>query len=266
MFNDRWVPLRFVVANTLGLILVLAVNALANILPINGFNTGEISDMYPNLFTPSGVTFSIWGVIYIFLILFVLYNQPWIGKKSDKKIVENIRWYFLLSCLLNGGWIVLWHYLYIEWSFVVMVALLLVLLRIFYIVHRNIYSDPNNQLFVQIPFSIYTGWITVATIANATALLVHVQWNGFGWDQSLWTLVMMIVATALMGTVVWRFRDGVYGLVLIWTLAGIGWKHVDVYAWAYPQVVIGAVACGIMMVVIIGVVALNERKKAKRWF
>lgn len=266
MFNDRLVPLPLKVANTLGLILVLAANALANILPINGLNTGEVSDFYPNLFTPAGVTFSIWGIIYFFLILFVVYNYNVVGKKSDKKIMESIGWYFFISCILNVAWLLLWHYLYIGYSLIVMVLLLLVLLRIYFTVHGNMYSDPNNRIFVRVPFSIYAGWITVATIANVTAFLVHLQWSGWGLPPQIWTLIMMAVATAIMSLVVYRFHDAVYGLVLIWTLAGIGWKHLEVFAMEYPFVVYGSVVFGLLMIGTIIASEWTRRKRERRLF
>lgn len=260
MFYDDKVPVLLKVSNTLGLLLVLTVNALANILPINGLGTGEVSDSFPNLFAPAGITFSIWGVIYFFLILYVLYQYSFIRRKTDKKIVEIIGWYFFISCVLNAGWIVLWHYLLIEWTMVVMLALLVVLLRIFQLVHWNTFTDPGNHWFVRIPFSIYTGWITVATIANATALLVHLKWSGWGLSQQIWTLIMMVVATVLMGFVVWRYKSGAYGLVLIWTLFGIWWKHTQVFQMEYPWI---ANAALILMAVMVGVIILTYRNKEK---
>lgn len=180
MFNNRRVPTSLKIANSLALILVLVVNGLANILPINGLNTGQVSGFYPNLFTPAAVTFSIWGVIYFFLFLFVLYNFNLVGRKSDKSVVENIGWYFFISCLLNAGWILLWHYLAIGASLAVMILLLLVLLRMFHLAYSMESLDPNNYWFVRLPFSVYAGWITVATVANTTAWLVHMQWSGWG--------------------------------------------------------------------------------------
>lgn len=260
MFHDDKVPVFLKIANTMGLLLVLVVNALANILPINGLGTGEVSDLYPNLFAPAGITFSIWGVIYFFLILYVSYQYRFVRKKTDKKIVELIGWYFFASCLLNAGWIVLWHYLLIEWSMVVMVALLVVLMRIFHLVHWNTFADSVNHWFVRIPFSIYAGWTTVATIANATALLVHLQWSGWGVSQQIWTLIMMVVATALMGFVVWRYKNPTYGLVLIWTLFGIWWKHKQVYEMEYPWIFYGAL---ILMAVMAVLIFLSYRGKEK---
>ncbi|MBF7096404.1 tryptophan-rich sensory protein [Alkalibacter mobilis] len=265
MFNDRIVPAKLKAANTLGLILVLVVNALANILPINGFNTGEISDFYPNLFTPSGYVFSIWGLIYFFLIVFVVYGYDFFGRKSDKKVVENIGWLFLISCVLNAAWLVLWHYLYVEYSLVVMILLLLVLLLIYDKIHSNIFADPNNKFFVGIPFSLYTGWITVATIANVTALLVHLEWSGFGLSEELWTILILMVATFIIGTFVVQKNDIVYGAVYIWTLSGIIYKHQFQFEFAYPGVVVASYA-SVAVIFVLFLLNIRKRKKIKSRF
>lgn len=263
MLSNRRVPRSLKIANTLGLILVLAVNALANILPINGLETGEISEFYPNLFTPAAITFSIWGVIYFFLLLFVMYNFDFIGKKSDKRVVESIGWYFFISCVLNAGWIILWHYLAIGASLIVMVMLLLVMLRIFHVAYRTESTDPNNRFFVRIPFSIYAGWITVATIANATAYLVHLQWGGWGISDAVWTLFMLAVATILVGITVLRYGSGSYGVVLIWTLAGIAWKHWTFFQMQYPSILIGCALCSLAIVLIIALMYATGREKSQ---
>lgn len=262
MFSNRRVPRSLKIANVMGLILVLVVNGLANLLPINGLGTGEISEFYPNLFTPAAVTFSIWGVIYFFLLLFVMYNFDFLGKKSDKRVVENVGWYFFISCILNAVWIVLWHYLAIGASLAVMGVLLLVMLRIFHVAHRTESSDPNNRFFVCIPFSIYAGWITVATVANATAFLVHLQWNGWGISDEVWVLLMLAVATILMGITVLRYGSAPYGLVLVWTLAGIAWKHWTVFEMQYPMILIGCALCSVAIILIIVFMYGTGRQKS----
>jgi translocator protein len=194
----------------------LLVNALANILPINNLNTGQVSALYPSLFTPAGVTFSFWSVIYFLLFGFVIFS--WI-KKNDQLINAVLPW-FILSCIFNITWILVWHFLYIGTSVCIMVFLLLTLIRIFHLI-EEVREGTLYMLFVTVSFTIYLAWICVATIANISAFLVAVQWNAFAISEEIWTFFMMGIAT-LLGIVI-LFRNGKleFALVIIWALAGI---------------------------------------------
>ena len=110
------------IINTLGLILALVLNGLANALPINGKTTGELSDAYPNLFVPTGFTFAIWGVIYLTLFVFIVYQliQAFSKGGNAQDFLPKISWFFLLSCIANASWIVAWHYQYLIVSLVIM--------------------------------------------------------------------------------------------------------------------------------------------------
>jgi translocator protein len=121
-------------------IFMIMINVLANTLPINGYNTGQLSALYPNLFVPAGITFSIWGLIYISLILFGygLYKL----KNIDSVIFKKLSILFIISNLLNGGWLLAWHYKLIELSLIIMIALLWTLIRL-YIVVKSI-SDSQT--------------------------------------------------------------------------------------------------------------------------
>ncbi|SHE97987.1 tryptophan-rich sensory protein [Alkalibacter saccharofermentans] len=266
MFNERNVPGWLKGVNLLGLILVLSVNALANILPINGIGTGEVSDSFPNLFAPTGFTFSIWGVIYAGLILFVIYNFNLIGKKRYKESVERIGLLFFISCILNSAWIVLWHYLMIELTLVVMVLLLAVLLRIYVLVQEDMNRDLTELIFVKWPFSIYAGWVTVATVANVTALLVKIGWDGFGFSEEFWAVVMIFVATLIVSIVVASKRDMAFGSVFLWTVFGIYSKHVDVFEGAYPKVIIACYAAAVLTLAVMAYGFIKRQRDKKRMF
>jgi len=155
--------------NLLTFLLVIAVNALANILPINGITTGEVSDAYPNLFAPAPITFSIWGLIYLLLALFILFQIGVFGKQSGQEAasVKRIGMWFGVSSLVNTAWIFCWHYQIISATLVLMLLLVTALITIY----QRIVSEALTQkekLFVKLPFSIYFGWVTVAAIANVT--------------------------------------------------------------------------------------------------
>ena len=212
------------ILNVLGFLGVVIVNALAVTLPLNNKTTGELSDQYPNLFVPAGLTFSIWGVIYILLAIFVIYGLVVAIRKDSEKssFIENIGILFLISCLANIGWIFAWHYEILALSLVLMLILLGSLITI-YLRLRIGKSDSTRteKYMVHLPFSIYLGWITIATIANVTALLVDINWNTFGLSEPFWAIAVIIVGIAITLSVLFTRKDIFYCLVVDWALLGI---------------------------------------------
>lgn len=210
------------ISNILGLILVLTLNTLAVTLPIGGNSTGEISEFYPNLFVPAGYAFSIWSVIYTLLIIFVIIQAKGIfnSQQNAPDYVKRIGWCFVLSCLANSSWILAWHYLLPILSVLIMLGILISLIKIY--LNLDI-RYPSNEfpLLARLPFSVYLGWITVATVANVTALLVSIDWNGFGISPVIWTSIMILVATTVGLIVVWKRRDIAFISVLIWAFFAI---------------------------------------------
>ncbi|MEY3921086.1 MAG: hypothetical protein RL634_847 [Bacteroidota bacterium] len=216
--------------NLLGLTLVIAVNALANILPINGLNTGQISGFYPNYFVPAGFTFGIWGIIYVLLIGFVITSLVIaFGQKEATalNIVQKISFPFQITCLLNAGWIVAWHYLQLGFSLVIMIALLVFLINIFLRLTNSV--KPINKavsFWLLQPFFVYLGWISVATIANVTALLVGIGWQGGAVSPIFWSIAMICIAFLLGCIFVIRFKTYAYAFVLSWAFFGIYAKQI----------------------------------------
>jgi len=215
-----------IIINWLLFIVVIATNALANILPINGYNTGQISGFYPNYFVPAGFTFSIWGVIYLFFLNYSISYTYFSIKKTQfpeiKKYLDAITPYYWFTCLLNAGWILAWHYLQVVASVVIMLVFLVSLIQIFIIMQKQALTiRPLYQFLIKTPFSVYLGWISVATIANITALLVHFNWNGFGINPIYWTVLMIVIAIGLGLYFILKYAIISYPLVLIWALWGI---------------------------------------------
>jgi benzodiazapine receptor len=210
-------PLRNALFSTLAFIAMLTINALANILPINGLNTGEVSALYPSLFTPAGITFSIWSVIYLLLIGFIILQ--W--RNSDAYIFAEVSQLFWLSCLLNLGWILSWHYLQVSMSVTLMLLLLLTLAQLFLKVRKISLTKPEQKIFIRLPFTIYFAWICVATIANISTLLVSNNWDGGFLSAPVWTIVMMIIASLLALYIMNKYRAPVFALVIVWALFGI---------------------------------------------
>lgn len=222
---------------------MVAVNFLANGLPINNRSTGEISDAYPNLFAPAGPAFSIWGLIYLLLGGYVIYQ---FFKKDQKteELLEKINPLFMATSLANISWIFAWHYDYIGLSVVIMAALLYLLIRIADLL-RAAQLGAWEKLFIRTPFSIYFGWITVAAIANVSVFLVSLGWNGWGMADYVWTSIILVVG-ALIGIVrMLKDQNAIYGSVLIWAYFWIILKHfsADGFDGQYPSVIVTALVC-----------------------
>ena len=211
------------ILNAVALVIALAANGLANGIPLNGYNTGELSDMYPNLFVPAGLTFSIWGLIYLLLIGFVV-NGFLKSMDEGSTLYRRIGWLFALNCFFNAAWIFAWHYLQIELSLGIMLGLLATLILIYLRINGEANTSLREHWLVQIPFSIYLGWISVATIANVTTLLVHYGWTG-GEHEVLYTQIMIGIAALLGVVMLLRRYDFAYALVIAWALFGIWWKR-----------------------------------------
>lgn len=202
---------------------MVLVNALANILPINNITTGGVSDSYPNLFAPASFTFSIWAIIYLLLFLFVIYQFT---QNNKKVLVKKINFLFIFSSLANILWILAWHYDLIGLSVILIILILLLLIKISDLLRVENLSF-KEKFFMLIPFSIYFGWITVATIANITTYLVFLNWSAFSLSEEFWLVLILIIGT-IIG--LWRmFKDKciAYGLVFVWAYIGIFTRHLS---------------------------------------
>lgn len=209
---------------------MVTVNVLANILPIGGVTTGEISDSYPDLFAPIGFTFSIWGVIYLFLGAYTLYQIGLFQNKKSKKreeIFQNIAPYFIGSSIANALWIFAWHNDLIFLSLLLMIIILLCLIKITHILREQEFPSLKEKLLILVPFSIYFGWITVATIANVTTFLVSIRWYGFGIVEETWAAIILVIGAIIGVTKMLRDDNFLYGLVFIWAYIGILIKHIS---------------------------------------
>jgi hypothetical protein len=223
---------------------MVIVNYLAQTLPINGVTPGQVSDSMPNLFAPAGLTFSIWGLIYLSLAAFTIYQFEFGRKNAEPAALDNVRLAFVVSSLANIAWIFSWHYESIPLSMGLMLVLLVSLIFI------NLKLDGTQlsrtqKVFYRLPFSLYFGWITVATVANASALLARIGWDRFGWPEQAWMIIILLVAMAIGTATMIIRKDIAYGLVLIWAYTGILIKHVSpaTFSGAYPAVIGTVIAC-----------------------
>jgi hypothetical protein len=222
-------------------LVMIVVNGLANSIPIGGVTSAEVSDSFPNLFAPAGYTFAIWGVIYLLLGVYTVYQFLMINRNLDdvkKAVFHKIRVYFILSCMANTLWIFAWHYKRIGASVILIVVILISLILINQLLESISLSQKEN-LCIRLPFSVYFGWITVATIANITTFLVSIGFTGWGISEQGWTVIVLIVGLVIGGVTTWRNQDIAYGLVIIWAYLGILVKHIlpSGFGGAYPFVI-----------------------------
>lgn len=213
-------PTRDWGGNLVAFVFVIVLNVLSNTLPINGQSMPEISAKYPSLFTPAGFTFSIWGVIYLLLLLFVIW-QALPAQRNNQKIAA-VSTYFQVNCLLNGLWILAWHYDLLVISLIIMFGILLTLVLIYRSLLAKIDTAPMTEhIVLYMPFSLYTGWITLATIANASVLQTASDWDNVILTAVQWTLVKLAVAGAIGVAVLCKYRDPVFAAVVVWGTYGI---------------------------------------------
>lgn len=211
---------------TLSFLLMICMNSLANILPINGKTTGELSDQYPNLFVPAGITFSIWAVIYA--LLFVLVARQFFSKFNDK--TAALGWPVTINFLLNAAWIIAWHYEHVFVSVLLMLCLLSTLVVINYAL-RN-----SDDWMMRLAFGIYIGWICLAVIANITAFLVALSWPRFGISEQIWTAAMIIAGAVVGAFAMRRLANPFLALALVWGFYGIVLKR----QMDYPSIAIAS--------------------------
>lgn len=213
------------ILNGIATVATIAMGYVSNTEIFNGNTMSSVSAEYQNLFTPSGYAFSIWGLIYLGMIGFVIYYGRSLFKKQageDDRTVEQIGWWFVISCVANSLWIVMWLYKYTLISVLLMLVLLISLLRIVVITKMKLQNATFKKLlFLWWPFSFYSGWVSVALIANIAAYLTKIGWDGFGISQTLWTVIMIVVATSVHLFMIWNRNMREFAMVLVWSLIAI---------------------------------------------
>jgi benzodiazapine receptor len=242
-------------ANILSVALALTVNILASALPLNGQNTGEISDRFKVYFVPAGYVFAIWGIIYIGWIAFAIYQARPAQRENPR--LRNLGYWFAMSGVFNAAWLFCWHYNRFGLSVLVMLGLLISLI-VSYLkldVGRTSVSAAEKWS-VDIPFSSYLGWISVATIANISDYLYFINWDGFGIAPQTWAVIMIVVASLLGLIMTFARRDSAYTFVLAWSFAGIAVKQAAEPSVATTAWIAAVVALGL------GIFSIFQRRRA----
>jgi len=254
----------FCILNLFSYLTVVLVNGLAVVLPLNNRSTGALSDSYPNLFVPAGITFSIWGVIYLMLLSFCIYQIVMlVGKRGNKSVILDIGMFFFLSSIFNVAWIFAWHYERILLSFVIMLLLLFSLIVLYLRLDVGKKSVSNGvRFFINAPISVYLGWISIATIANATALLVDAGWSGGGISPVVWTISMLGAGTLLSILILHLRGDMFYSAVVVWAFAGIIIKRSGIDLPSSQPVIIASYA-GITIIILFTIFTILRNRFCK---
>lgn len=245
-------------ANIAAFIVTVIVNSIAGSTTlIGGQLTAAVSNKYPTLVTPAGFTFSIWGIIYVLLGAFVVYSA--LPKQRSSGYVERIGWLFVLSSIFNIAWIFVWQYEVLVASVVLILGLLLSLIGIYLRLNIGKSKVPlGEMLAVQLPFSVYLGWISIATIADISLTLVAYGWDGFGVAPEIWAVIIVAVALVLTMLMLGIRKDIAYALVVVWALVGISVNQTNTNVVLATQV--GAAIAAVAILATAAFVLIKRRK------
>jgi hypothetical protein len=237
------------------------VNFLANYLPINNKDTGQLSNQYPNLFVPAPLTFAIWGVIYLLILIFCIKQSKGLFSSGTDEITAKtvllIGPRFIITCVLNATWIFVWHYEYLAVSVVVMLLFLAQLADI----NKRLetitdFLSNGSRFAIKAPFGMYLGWICVATVANVTAFLVGIKWSGLGQSEVFWTCLLIVIAAVIVSYTILKVRNFYIGLSVIWAFTGI--INARLSAEVYQRFIVWTAVFGIALVALLTIIEMSR--------
>ncbi len=235
-------PLLLAATNAFSVAFVLIVNYYSQTAGINGQTVGELSDRYDNLFTPAGYAFAIWGIIFLSLIIFVIYQVITAIRKDIIKEHEQIGLWFAIVNIGSASWVIAWLYEYTWLSVVIMCVMLFGLLRIIVLTNMERWDAPFKIIaFIWWPICLYSGWITVALIANISAYLSKLGWSGGIFSEENWAITMIAIATLVNLFMIWKRNMREFALVGVWALAAIYFRHEGNYFSIALMAMVGAI-------------------------
>jgi len=246
-------------ANGIALIVTIIINYLSNTGILNGNTMKTVSNQYFNYFTPAGYAFSIWGLIYLGLSGFVVFSwRSLLKERKEDSVLLKIGWWFFISCFANSLWVIAWLYEYTGISVLIMSVILISLLKIVVNTRMELDAQPLKMyLLVFWPFALYSGWISVALIANIAAFLTKIHWDGWGISNVSWTIIMVFAAGLINIFMIWKRNLREYGLMGIWALIAISVSNNTVNG--STNVVLACYAVAAILLVFIGISALKNR-------
>ena len=240
-------------------LLTIGVNALGAFGIINGMSQKEVSDAYPTLITPSPSTFSIWGVIYLLLLISLVYMIVKNREEKTAKLIDTVSAPFWVASAANMLWIITFSF---QWIGISTLLILLLVISLAVLNSRLRAPDGLGQKVNALAFGLYNGWLIVATVVNVSAFLVQIKWNGFGLAPDAWAVVILIVALLLSSLIQMRLRNAALTLPLAWAYYGIWQEHqaAGKFAGMYPAIVTATLVIAAAYVLIaVAVFFLNGR-------
>jgi len=247
---------------------MIVVNALSDLLPINGVTTQDVSDRFPTLITPAPVTFAIWGLIYVLLGVYTLYSLGLFRSRTEpanENALQQTAALFTMTCFLNTLWILAWHYELMALSLILIALLLIYIIQIMSKSGKQSLT-PRDKWMTYLPFGVYTGWITVATLSNAAAWLVSIGWHGFGISDAKWAVAVLAGGAVAGAAATLRWRNIAYALALMWGYGGILLKHLSPsgYDGEYPAIITGAAVCLAFFALVLICTIVAKAKETRR--
>ena len=243
-------------------VFVLVMNAVATALPLGGLSVGGVSDKYTTLFAPIDFTFGIWGLIYLGLTIYT-FTQLF----QDNEVIKKITPWFIAANVFNGSWIIAWRLELLLVASLILVGLLFCLYKINRVTTAK-RTSFEETISVRLPFEVYFGWVSVATIANISSFLVQQGFqDGYLLDAQTWTVVILVVAT-LIGTATALVNSSpAYSLVLVWAFFGIYSRHISPFEWnfQYPNIILATqILIPVLVVVSVGALVRLFREPVER--
>jgi len=219
---------RTAIITLISFVIVVVVNVVANVLPINGVSTAEIANSYPNLFAPASFTFAIWGVVYVMVFGYTLYQFKLFStlRYQIHDLLMSTSITLIFVNLINSAWVVTWHYNMIEVSCGLIVVLLLLLISINLRLRYQRF-DGNSNFLIKATFNVYLGWVTIATVANIVILLVSLSWDGLGISEEIWTSIIIVVAALIIVASIFSYQSLTIGCVGLWAFTGLVYQHLS---------------------------------------
>lgn len=243
------------IVTLVAIILAFVVNVASNIFPFNGLTIGEISNTLFKevLIIPANYAFIIWGLIYLGLFAFAIY-QVLPSQKNDPDL-RKIGYFLVIASIAQSIWVYLFSFRFFILSVVAMLLILLPLIATY--LYLGIGKTPVSRLkkwCVHYPIGVYLGWISVATVVNIASALYFQNWNGWGISAEIWTVIMALVASIISAVITLQNRDITYTGVTIWAMIAIAVKN-----WDNHIIKIVTLLCAI---VLIGIALFKNLKRA----
>ncbi|WKA55529.1 TspO/MBR family protein [Planococcus shixiaomingii] len=209
----------FTILNLVFYFLTLGVNYLGSSGFFNGKSQKDISDEYTTLISPAPFTFSIWGVIYSLLLITLVYLFVKRKDRNISKLILLISPLFIVSALCNMSWIIAFSYEQLGISTLLIFGMLFSLLTIVERIYKNRFEFPST--LAGLSFTFYGSWVFIATIVNISLFLVQLEWNGFGISDSVWTIIILMVAIAFVLFYLSRYKNAAFPIPIAWAFFGI---------------------------------------------